>query len=71
MENKHNVAEEYDSFSDSIYESCTDNDYDDRSINMNALEDIRDGKYIHQDINVGDYIMRICDRINQVQGECK
>ena len=44
MENEHNVAEEYESILDSIDESCTDNDSDDRSIIMNDLGDICDGR---------------------------
>ena len=34
----------------SIYESCTDDDYDEGYMITDALEDIQDGNYIHLEI---------------------
>ena len=66
MENEYNV-ERYESVLDLIYESYEDNDYDDRSISMNYLEDIWDGSYIHPDINTRYARLKIRNHIKQAQ----
>ena len=70
MENEHNVAE-YDSILDSINESSTDDEYDDRYISTNTLGDIRDGNYVHPDINTRDTRFKIRDCIRQTRSEWK
>ena len=66
VENEHNVSE-YDSLLDSIDESSTFYNSDDRSISKNALEYIRYGNYIHPDINAIYVILKIGERIRQGQ----
>ena len=68
MGNEHNVSED-ESIFDSINESSTYNDYDDGYIITNTLEDIQGGNYIHPDTNARDAILKIHDRIKQVQSE--
>ena len=46
MENERNLVED-ESILDSIDKSPTDDEYDDGSISMNALEDIWDGNYVY------------------------
>ena len=41
------------------------------SINTNAHKNIRDGNYVHSDINAKYDRLKICDRIIQTQSECK
>ena len=55
----------------SIYESYVDNNYDDKSISMDALEEIWGKNYVHPNINVKDSILKICDHIRQVQSQWK
>ena len=51
VENERNL-EEYESISDSIDESSTDNGYDDISINTNSLEENWDESQIYPELNV-------------------
>ena len=55
----------------SIDESSTDNDSKDGSISTNNNEDIRDGNYVHPDINRRDARLHIRDHIIQMQVESK
>ena len=55
----------------SIYESSTENNSDDGSISMNALEEIRYGRYVKPNINSRDTRLKIRDRIKQAQSEWK
>ena len=55
----------------SIDESSKDDEYDDVSISTNDLEDIQYGIQIHSDINARDSILKIRDRIKQIQSEWK
>ena len=50
MENELNL-EEYESILDSIDKSSADDNYDDKCISPNNLEDIWDVSYVHQNIN--------------------
>ena len=51
----------------SINGSSTDNDYDDRSISLKALEVIWNRSQIHPELNAGYYRLEICERIKQTQ----
>ena len=53
LENRRSLVED-ESISDSIDYSYVYDNSDDISINMDALEDIRDGNYVHLDINARD-----------------
>ena len=55
----------------SIDESYTYYDSYNISISTNNLEAIRDGSYIHTDIDTIDARLKICDRIKQAQSEWK
>ena len=67
MENERNVAAEYESILASSDESSKYNDYNDVSLCRNALKDIRDGNYVHPDINERDTKLKILVRIRQAQ----
>ena len=70
MENERDLVE-YESIFGSIDESSAEDNSDDESISTNALEDIRDGKHVHPDINARDATLIINDRIRKVQSEWK
>ena len=64
---KQRNAGEDESILDSIDEFYIENEYDDGSINTNALEDIWDVKYIHPGINTRDDRFKIRDHIRQMK----
>ena len=67
MVNERNVVEDR-YISASIDESYIDDNSDYRYISMNALEDIRDGNYVHPDINARYSRLKIFKRIRRAQG---
>ena len=64
MKNGRSVAEN-ESIFDSIDESSTDDDSDDKSISTNDLEYIQDGNYVHPDIDAICSRLKIYDCIKQ------
>ena len=70
VENERNVV--YDkSILASIYKSYTEDDSYYGFMSRNALKDIRDGKYVHRNINVRYPVLKISDHISQLQIERK
>ena len=64
LESKRNI-EEYEYILDSIDESYTDNDYYDRSIITNFLQDIPDGIQIHPELNARDSRFKYVTALNK------
>ena len=64
MENEQNLVEE-ESILDSIDESSAENNSDDEYISMGALKDIRDGNYVHPNINTRDSRLRIHEKLGK------
>ena len=54
-----------------INESYAENNSNEESISMNDLEDIRDGNYVHPNINARYARLKICDHIRQAHSEWK
>ena len=55
----------------SINESYAENDSDEKYISMDDPEDIRDGNYVHPNINARYSRFKICDSITQVHSKWK
>ena len=55
----------------SIDESSTDDDSGDGSRIINSLKDIRDGNYVHPEVNARDYRLNIRHHIYQELSEWK
>ena len=53
----------------SIDDPYTDDDYDDRSISTDTLEEIQDGSQIHPEINTRDARLKIFYHIKQTKSE--
>ena len=63
------MQQKINTFLDYFDKSSIDDDYDDGSISMNTLKDIRDGNYVHLYINARDDRVKICDRIILLQSK--